>query len=434
MSLRFPHPLADALWTNITVSGGQVVSGNVYVPQQPENFQYDADGNLTNDGRWQYVWDAENRLITMIVNTNVGPQYKLAFAYDPEGRRISKVVSTNGVAISTNIFLYDGWNLVATVSPSDALINSFMWGPDLSGQAGGALNGARGVGGLLEATYYDYGTSTTNCFPAYDGNGNIMALVNAANGQIVANYEYGPFGEVIRSTGPMATANPFRFSTKYQDDESDLLYYGYRFYKASTGTWGNRDLLGEKGGINLYTFAKDQPVNLVDHLGLQSFPGSILPPGFNPVLPFNYQLPPIINYGPPIIVPSRPTSMGDPNAGDPIETPLEPESAPGGSEETDTAAGSLAEGVDILSQLGDEHSKDNALEEGLAQCNKYPHSLSGNCYCCRVSLVGIKNRPEEDDIAYFYGIGIVIKSPCSNDPQPSLVEKGTISKEVPFPW
>jgi hypothetical protein len=38
----------------------------------------------------------------------------------------------------------------------------------------------------------------------------------------------GPFGEVIRATGPMAKTNPFRFSTKYQDDQTDLLYYGYR--------------------------------------------------------------------------------------------------------------------------------------------------------------------------------------------------------------
>ena len=42
------------------------------------------------------------------------------------------------------------------------------------------------------------------------------------------NDDYGPFGEVIRSTGLMAKNNPFRFSTKYDDDESDLLYYGYR--------------------------------------------------------------------------------------------------------------------------------------------------------------------------------------------------------------
>jgi hypothetical protein len=40
--------------------------------------------------------------------------------------------------------------------------------------------------------------------------------------------EYGPFGEVIRATGPMAKVNPFRFPTKYQDDDNDLPYYGFR--------------------------------------------------------------------------------------------------------------------------------------------------------------------------------------------------------------
>ena len=53
----------------------------------------------------------------------------------------------------------------------------------------------------------------------------------------------GPFGEVIRATGPMARGNPFRFSTKYQDDETDLVYYGYRYYSASTGRWLSRDPL-----------------------------------------------------------------------------------------------------------------------------------------------------------------------------------------------
>ena len=47
------------------------------------------------------------------------------------------------------------------------------------------------------------------------------------DGAISAQYVYGPFGEVLRATGPMAKVNPFRFSTKYQDDETDLLYYGY---------------------------------------------------------------------------------------------------------------------------------------------------------------------------------------------------------------
>ena len=59
----------------------------------------------------------------------------------------------------------------------------------------------------------------------------------------------------------MAKANPFRFSTKYQDDETDLLYYGYRYYGASTGRWTNRDPWEEKGGKNLYAFVKSDPLN-----------------------------------------------------------------------------------------------------------------------------------------------------------------------------
>ena len=252
---------ASALWTNIVVSGGQSVTGNVYVAREPENFRYDADGNLTNDGRWAYTWDAENRLIGMTTNTTVGPPYQLAFAYDPKGRRIQKTV-TNGIVVNTLNFLYDGWNLVAILNPQSSILDSFVWGSDLSG----SMQGAGGVGGLLEVSYH--GSSTTNCFPAFDGNGNLAALVNTADGTIVANYEYGPFGEVIRATGPMAKANPIRFSTKYDDDESDLLYYGYRYYRPSTGTWLNRDPIGEYGGYNNYSMIRNNPISRVDLLGL----------------------------------------------------------------------------------------------------------------------------------------------------------------------
>jgi RHS repeat-associated protein len=116
---------------------------------------------------------------------------------------------------------------------------------------------------LLEVS--DYGSSTTtNCFAAFDGNGNLAALVNAADGTSVANYEYGPFGEVIRATGPMAKVNPIRFSTKYQDDESDLIYYGLRYLKTSTGGWLNRDPQEERGGLNLYANVCNNEINRID--------------------------------------------------------------------------------------------------------------------------------------------------------------------------
>src|SRR5579871_1236752 len=75
---------------------------------------------------------------------------------------------------------------------------------------------------------------------------------------------FGPFGEVIRATGPMAKVNPFRFSTKYQDDETDLLYYGKRYLRTSTGSWLSRDPMGERGGLNVYCFARNDGINFFD--------------------------------------------------------------------------------------------------------------------------------------------------------------------------
>ena len=83
----------------------------------------------------------------------------------------------------------------------------------------------------------------------------------------------GPFGELLRATGPMAFTNPFRFSTKYQDDETGLLYYGCRFYNPSTGRWLSRDPIEETGGLNVYGLVANTPVNDFDVDGLKCGPG-----------------------------------------------------------------------------------------------------------------------------------------------------------------
>jgi len=88
---------STALWTNIVVAatGQTSVTGNVFVAKSPEQFGYDADGNMTNDGRWTYTWDAENRLVnvTSASGAPAGSKLKLDFTYDWKGRRISKTVS-----------------------------------------------------------------------------------------------------------------------------------------------------------------------------------------------------------------------------------------------------------------------------------------------------------------------------------------------------
>jgi RHS repeat-associated protein len=66
----------------------------------------------------------------------------------------------------------------------------------------------------------------------------------------------------------MAVANPFRFSTKYQDEETGLLYYGYRYYDKRTGRWTSKDPIEEHGGANLYCSVFNRSVSFVDPTGL----------------------------------------------------------------------------------------------------------------------------------------------------------------------
>jgi YD repeat-containing protein len=44
------------------------------IPGTPEEFVYDLDGNLISDGRWDYVWDGENRLISMTIRSQVSSE------------------------------------------------------------------------------------------------------------------------------------------------------------------------------------------------------------------------------------------------------------------------------------------------------------------------------------------------------------------------
>jgi len=77
-------------------------------------------------------------------------------------------------------------------------------------------------------------------------------------------------GKPVHVFGPMATLNPIRYSTKYTDNESGFLYYGYRYYNPTTGRWLSRDPIDELGGINLWGIVGNSPINKVDALGLAS--------------------------------------------------------------------------------------------------------------------------------------------------------------------
>ena len=240
---------------------------------------HDADGNLIDDGVKLYSWDAENRLV--MVQRKTDNTVIAEYRYDYADRRVYK--ETTSIApqgAGANLFVYDGWSLcaeyqaTAIASGSNASITSikrtYTWGMDVSGSE----NGAGGVGGLLVIEEKS-GAHAGKYFPLYDGNGNVTELVKqggATGTTLVAHYEYDPFGNLSQNDDNDSSGynmiNPFRFSTKYFDQETGFYYYGYRYYDSATGRWLSRDPIEEWGGMNVYGFVGNDGTNWVDAYGL----------------------------------------------------------------------------------------------------------------------------------------------------------------------
>ncbi len=259
-------------YPEINVKEGATVSAtkNAWIPGVSETpITYDSNGNLTADALWSYTYDEQNRLIRMTETSGAAtagfPDTTITFKYDYLGRRVEKKVVRGTTTESHLRFVWRGWLLVAELNAAsdNARVKTYTWGPDISGSFGGA----GGNGGVL--IFQDH-TSTVNesFYPAYDAQGNVTGLIDTF-GNLDAAYEYDPFGKLIRHAGPRSASMSLLYGTKYTDMESGLIYYGYRYYDPRQGRFINRDPIGEEGGINLYGFVGNSPVNRVDYLGLE---------------------------------------------------------------------------------------------------------------------------------------------------------------------
>jgi RHS repeat-associated protein len=284
----FWHPISvnntsAPVWQEVSVVAAltgtnQTNAGHLFVPRTPEVFAHDADGNLTNDGRFAYTWDAENRLLQVesYGSAPTASKRRVSYTYDAQSRLVRRTVedgsSGSYVVASDQKYVWNDWLCLADLNATNNTLEcSYLWGLDLSG----SMQGAGGIGGLLAISDVQSGITS---FPTYDGNGNVTALVSASDGSAAARYEYDPFGRTVRATGPMARANPMRFSTKRFDDTADLVYYGYRHYNPLSGCWPSRDPIYELHPPpkkrapsflgNLCSFVSSDPVNAVDPDGL----------------------------------------------------------------------------------------------------------------------------------------------------------------------
>lgn len=241
-----------------------------YIKKHQISYQYDANGNLINDGTYQYSWDAENRLIKL---TNLITKQTSKFSYDGFGRR-TQISETTSAGTTTHNYLWCNHKPCAKINNT----------------------------GNITQLYYPQGEyhiqNKQALYYATDHLGSVMQLVNA-KGEVQGSQSYSPYGTVTKHAG---IAPRFGYAGMYQHQPSGLNLTWYRAYDPQTARWLSKDPIEEAGGLNLYGYVGRSPLTGVDPYGLTGitipFPGALsvpkMPAGIKPypfVSPYDFQNP-----------------------------------------------------------------------------------------------------------------------------------------------
>jgi RHS repeat-associated protein len=208
------------------------------------SYTYDNNGNtltkVVGSDTTSYVWDFENRLSSVNLPGSGGT---VTFKYNPAGRRVYKL-SSNG----TSVFVYDGSNLVEETNSAGLAVARYLQTEN------------------IDEPLAMVRSSITSYYHA-DGLGSVTSLSSAA-GSIANTYTYDSSGKMTASTGSLV--NPFRYTARESDTETGLYYYRARYYDSGIGRFLSEDPIAFKGGMNFFSYGKNNPVNYVDPSGLLS--------------------------------------------------------------------------------------------------------------------------------------------------------------------
>ena len=198
---------------------------------QNSAFSFNGNGDPVGYGGSALSFDAEDNL------TGVGSA--MSASYMDDGLRASK---------ESTYYVYDGVTPVCETNSSGAVtaVNTF------------------GDYGLLSRK-----TTAADKFYTFDAQGNTAQRLDGS-GNIISTDEYDAYG--VRTSTDQS--DPFGYQGNegyYTDTETGLIYLTNRYYDPSAGRFVNRDPIGYSGGIDVYAYCENDPVDNTDPLGLESY-------------------------------------------------------------------------------------------------------------------------------------------------------------------
>jgi RHS repeat-associated protein len=186
-------------------------------------------------GSWTYAWDYENRL----KQASVSGGDVFSYFYDALGRRVRRTSSVTG----TVDFVYDGVDVITDRDSAGATLASYLNAPGIDNK----LRQTSAVGSL----YFlgDHLQSTR--------------MLTDASGAVTTTLDYDSFGNVVNGSA----FTRYTYTGREIDSETAQMYYRARWYNPVNGTFLSEDPKRFRGGLNLYAYTKNSPVNFTDPNG-----------------------------------------------------------------------------------------------------------------------------------------------------------------------
>ncbi|HEX3044270.1 MAG TPA: polymorphic toxin-type HINT domain-containing protein [Bacillota bacterium] len=219
-------------------------------------FEYDRNGNTTartiytatGEVRTSFEYDTLGR----VIKTTQGGKTS-EYLYDSAGNRFLKK-GTDGITL----YLRHGQTVVAMdieIPGSDPVekgkINRYVLSGDL-------------LAGRFTRTIKRDGTSTLSTSYYHLDHLNSTKCISDSNGQVDVRYIYRAFGSELAKLGTGDAK--YTYNGKEFDKETNLYYFGARYYDAETGRFISED--PAKEGLNWYVYCANNPLKFADPTGL----------------------------------------------------------------------------------------------------------------------------------------------------------------------
>ncbi len=221
-------------------------------------YTYDAEGNITQQSKgsnaetWTFGYDNLNHLIWAQDRSTPGGLLTLTatYTYDVFGNRIEKDVWQTGGSTTTTRLAYDGQNVWADLTSSNALQTRYIRGD------------------VVDQIFARISSSGTAAWYLTDRQGSVRNLTDAS-GTLQDTLTYDGFGNATESNSSFG--DRYKYTGREFDSETGLQYNRARYYTAAIGRWTSQDPIGFNGSDgNLYRYVRNSPTNATDPSGMQS--------------------------------------------------------------------------------------------------------------------------------------------------------------------